>query len=178
MKILFLIIIIALAVSLINKKKNPEAASPTAPADLSEYAFRVAGISNREKEIIEKLLVTNDDYDLTKKQLVDGGFVDEIVYKYQRANRDIELVPDPDNEYDENAIKVIIGGILTGFVPADQAGRVRTILDYDPEISWDLVGGPFKMVREEWDDDKLKDVYTLEKTSQHIGIQVTLRYKK
>ena len=48
-----------------------------------------------------------------------------------RAFEDLscELIPEPTNEHDPNAIKVIVEGKHIGYVPADQCEEVRTILD-------------------------------------------------
>ena len=62
------------------------AAVPAAPEPEQDpykyYSFKVAGISFYEKDIIDTLAIENDDYDMTKKEIVDAYMADEDIYKY------------------------------------------------------------------------------------------------
>lgn len=50
----------------------------------------------------------------------------------------IEILPEPDNEYDKNAIKVVVNGQKIGHVPARQCKLVKGVLNlgtmYDKRI--------------------------------------------
>ena len=149
----------------------------TSSDNMASYSFNVAGVSYKRKEITA-LLLENDDYDMSKKEIIDCNMTDEYIYRYTTFMRDVELVPDPDNEHDPNAIKVLSRGVHVGFVPADKTGRVRKILDSrSPEISAEFKGGPYKIVRAVWDDEKMDDVYELEKDNGVMGMKVTMRYE-
>lgn len=135
------------------------------------YSFKVAGISHYEKGIIETLASENDDYDMTKKEIVDAYMTDESIYKYTVDVDDVQLVPEPDNPYDPNAIKVIVDGVLIGHVPGRSTKRVKQILTQSPEIICEIYGGPSKIVFEESDG-----TYTMKKRDHNFGAEVILKY--
>ena len=81
--------------------------------------FNIAGTSFRQDEIFS-LAKENDEYEMTKKQLIDEGYEDERVYMYYFNPKGTELVPEPDNEHDPNAIKVITQGVHIGYVKASE----------------------------------------------------------
>ena len=45
-----------------------------------------------------------------------------------RREHSLELIPEPENEHDPNAIKVIVDGQHIGYVPADKCAKVKKIL--------------------------------------------------
>ena len=171
----------------IDTASSPVTAAAPAPESDSEsenvikYSFYVAGTSYREDDIEYSLLVENDEYSMSKRELVDLGLVNEKIYKYEPNYSNVSLIPDPENDYDENAIKVVVDGVHIGFVPKDRTRRVANMLKKDPEISCSIYGGPYKIVEEEspgdfiWDEDP---EYTVVKSSSRIGAKVTLKYKK
>lgn len=151
------------------------AAVPAAPEPEQDpykyYSFKVAGISFYEKDIIDTLAMENDDYDMTKKEIVDAYMTDENIYKYLVQVDETELIPEPDNPHDPNAIKVIADGVLIGYVPAKSTRKIRQLLDKSPEIMCNVYGGPSKIVFEESDGS-----YTMKKSDHNIGAEVILKY--
>ena len=148
---------------------------PPAPAPEQDpyqyYSFKVAGISFHEKEIIDELASENDDYDMTKKEIVDAYMTDETIYKYTFSIDDVQLEPEPDNPHDPNAIKVIVDDVFIGHVPAKSTKRVKQILSKSPEIMCEVYGGPSKIVFDEGDG-----TYTMKKSDHNIGAEVILKY--
>ena len=154
---------------------RPAVEEPAAPEPEKDpykyYSFKVAGISYHEEDIIDTLAMENDDYDMTKKEIVDTYMTDESIYKYIFSIDDVQLEPEPDNPYDPNAIKVIADGVFIGHVPARSTSRVKQLLGKSPEISCELYGGPSKIVFEESDGS-----YTMKKSDHNIGAEVILKY--
>lgn len=72
--------------------------------------FKVAGISHYKDAIIENFVFDDDDE-----------------FDYESSN--VELIPEPENEYDPNAIKVLVNGIKIGYVPKDLTTFARNIID-------------------------------------------------
>jgi hypothetical protein len=145
-----------------------------------KYTFKVAGISRRQKDITSKLLPENSDYLLSKSDLVEIGAIDERIYKYSPIELDAELVLEPDNPRDPNAIKVLADGVQLGYVPADKTGKVKSLLEKKQihTITSAFYGGPYKIIHEDFDPEREKEVYTIEKDSQYnIGAEVTIEYK-
>ena len=154
----------------------PDLSSLSGEAGMRSYSFKVAGISYRQK-YLDDVLLENDDYDMNKSELIDLGMIEEPIYKYVDVIGDVALVPEADNEYDPNAIKVCINDVHVGYVPSEKTKRVKKILDAEGlSLSCDVVGGPYKIIREDYDEDKDREVYHLEKNNLNIGIEVTLRY--
>lgn len=156
-------------------ESEPVIEEPAAPEPVKDpykyYSFKVAGISYHEEDIIDTLAMENDDYDMTKKEIVDTYMTDESIYKYIFSIDDVQLEPEPDNPYDSNAIKVIADGVFIGHVPARSTSRVKQLLGKSPEISCELYGGPSKIVFEESDGS-----YTMKKSDHNIGAEVILKY--
>ena len=134
------------------------------------YSFHVAGTSFRQNDICD-LCFENDDYSLSKSELIDMFMVDEPIYQYETAFASVSLVLDPDNEYDNNAIKVMHHDVHLGFVPKDETDRVRRIIGGDYSVSADAFAGPYKIVTEEEDGS-----YSVEKVRQNVGLNVTIKY--
>lgn len=163
----------------VNEEPPAPAPEPEKPL-FKKYAFKVAGISRRQKDIASKLLPENSDFLLSKSELVEIGAVDERIYKYSPIELDAELVPEPDNPRDPNAIKVLVDGVQLGYVPADKTGKVKSLLEKEQihAITSAFYGGPYKIIHEDFDPEREKEVYTIEKDSQYnIGAEVTIEYK-
>lgn len=62
------------------------------------------------------------------------------------------LVPDPDNQHDPNAIKIVVDDVLVGYVPAEECSSVRKLLNnlIDAEATIDI------------DEDDINGYVTLE----------------
>ena len=140
------------------------------------FSFNVAGVSYRQKDILD-LCMENDDYFLPKRDLIGFGLIDEPIYKYAPEFGRVTLVPDPENEYDKSAIKVLRRDILLGYVPQEKCPSVHQIIDGDYAATAEAYAGPYKLVREEWDDDKADYTYAIENVDQNIGLKVTVTCK-
>lgn len=155
---------------------QPEELAPIEPK-YQYYGFKVAGISYREKDIIDQIMMENDDYNLSKRELVELGLTDERIYRYIGAPSDIELISEPDNPHDDNAIKVIADGLHIGYVPAEKTGKVKMILTTKEviTIACDMYGGQYKVITEDYNDSG-KEVYTVEKDKTNIGAEIAIKY--
>jgi len=161
-----------------SSKSDPTASKHSVPApdpNLKKYKFKVSGISYRQAEMVEELGIYNDDYDMSKKQLLDEGLEDEKIEKYSIFVLKVELVDDPENTYDSNAIKVIADGVHIGFVPKEKTRRVREILAFHPDakLSCDVYGGDYKILEEDDDGN-----YSVEKVSLNYGAEITITYRE
>lgn len=172
--------------SLFKKKKKEsvvftpvEIPAPLKP-EAKEETLRVAGVSFRKKEI-ESLAKENYEYDLSKRELIDEGLVDEKVWEYDFFPEVIELIPEPDNEEDPNAVKVVIDGAHVGYIKSGKCTHVKKLLAADKilNISAEITGGKYKYVREDYDDYKDKETYELETgETDSYSIALTLKIKE
>jgi len=126
-----------------SKQHDPE---PKPERTFSKMeTHRIAGTSFHEKEIPE-LMIENGDYDMTAAELIDAGFEDERVYKYSETYCTAALEPEPDNQYDPNAIRVLAEGVHIGYIKKGSAAHVKKLLEEDRIASMliTITGGPYK----------------------------------
>lgn len=135
-------------------------------ADCSQATktYHVTGIRHYEDNLMN-LAHINIDYEMTKKELIDSYMVDEMVWKYVFYPDIVQLVPEPDNPHDPNAIKVVIDAEHIGYIKAGSCAHLLKIIKENRilSISCKIGGGPYKILSGEYDDKKEKDVYSLER---------------
>lgn len=130
---------------------------------VEKIVFRVAGVTKYKKAVKEACNLIAEDNGIPeyvkyysnlstkelREELEEYGLK---VFKYQDLDFfNIELVPEIDNKYDPNAIKVLIFNNHVGYVPATVAKTIRKYFDnkkYNFVIEGEIKGGPYK----EWDD--------------------------
>lgn len=130
---------------------------------VEKILFRVAGVTKYKKAVKEACNLIAEDNGIPeyakyysnlstkelREELTEYGLK---VFKYQDLDFfNIELVPEVDNKYDPNAIKVLIFNNHVGYVPATLAKTIRKYFDnkkYNFVIEGEIKGGPYK----EWDD--------------------------
>lgn len=125
--------------------------------------YKVAGITNYIDNIME-FAFESDDFQLTRselrKEFEDGDRVDQYYFDFQH----VELVEEPDNEYDPNAIRIDVDGLTIGYVPKEQTAEVKNKMhapDYAGIKLTEIHYGQYWDISED-DDGKLqidKDEY-------------------
>lgn len=125
-------------------KQHEPAPMPVHAASKTE-THHVAGTSFRESEI-QDLMEENFDYNMTAAELIDAGMEDERVYKYEETYCTASLEPDPDNEYDPNAIKVLANGVHIGYIKKGSTAHIKKLMDDGAIVSMivTIIGGPYK----------------------------------
>lgn len=163
---------------------NPAASIPTpAPQPAPKKpkvdvrSYTVKGVFKHENEIFHEMMIRNPEFDYTKSELVDCGAVDMNTYEWvPRDGMELELVPEPDCKYDPNAVKVVIGGHHIGYIPREKCLEVLELLSSGriERMSYDLIGGKYKRVDEDYDFEKDKSTYTMEEGKRELGAAVYL----
>lgn len=163
---------------------NPTASVPAAapqPAPkkpkVDVRSYTVKGVFKHEEEIFHEMMIRNPEFDYTKSELVDCGAVDMNTYEWvPRDGMELELVPEPDCKYDPNAVKVVIGGHHIGYIPKEKCLEVLELLSSGriERMSYDLIGGKYKRVDEDYDFEKDKSTYTMEEGKRELGAAVYL----
>ena len=154
-----------------SKQHDPE---PKPERTFSKVeTHRIAGTSFHEKEIPE-LMIENGDYDMTAAELIDAGFEDERVYKYSETYCAASLEPEPDNQYDPNAVKVYADGVHIGYIKKESAAHVRKLLEEDRirSMSLTISGGPYKTAYLNEDDRP-----RIEKDNQNFSAKLDIFVK-
>ncbi len=111
-----------------KKKKEPVVVPDLGPQTTSrkEETFKVAGVSFRQSTLA-KLGKKNPDYALKDAEL-KKRYPTSYVYEYVYAPIVPELVAEPENEHDPNAIAIYANGEKIGYVKKGSTSRVRNIM--------------------------------------------------
>jgi len=143
-----------------------------------EIIFNVAGVTFNGIQSKLKSMVRNENeasipYEgMSNKEILETYSEDDKIYEVEiYGSTEIKLIPDPQNKFDVNAIKVVheeLGDI--GFVPAVDCKRVKKVLESGYSLNWKLIGGKYKYI--EYDSEKDKDVVKTENNT--YGILITL----
>lgn len=138
---------------------------------------RVAGTSYRT-DAIKSLGTENPIYELTKRDLIDLDKTDESIYEYEFPIFDAELIEEPDNEVDPNAIKVVLNGVHVGYIKAGSCNRVKKRMREDriKRATATISGGRYKYVSTHYDYDGTER-YTFDKGERFFSITLTLYLK-
>lgn len=134
------------------------------PVTPQAKTYRVTGIQHHMDNLMN-LAVSNGDYTLSKRDLIDMGLTDEHIWEYDFYAPTAELVPEPDNPHDPKAIKVVAGGEHIGYIKAGSCSHLLKVIRENRilKIECEIAGGHYKRIDEDYDYDKDKEVYTLER---------------
>ena len=135
-----------------------------------EYHFNVAGTSRYDKEI-KGLLREDCEYRESNDSLISTYRHGGVIWKYLAFRSDnVQLIEEPDNPYDPDAIRVQVDGVTIGYIKPGVTSRVRNLLKTDGvKLSASISGGPYKSVFED-DEGDLR----VESSSISQSIQVTI----
>lgn len=156
-------------------KPEPETAPTTVKKEIC--AFTVAGFDYYQDALKEFLYRENPEYSYSKSDLID--MEDERIYEYEPYIGYPDLVPEPDNKYDSNAIAVLLEGTRVGYVPRNYQESVAPYLT-DDSVSREIeiYGGKYKVLQlgEDYDErlePKASD-YTITRDSTPYKASVRL----
>lgn len=137
--------------------------------------YRVAGVTYYEDNILS-LAQENDFYEMTKKELIEDGFEDERIYEYDFCVSKFEVVPEPDNPHDKNAIKVLADGVQIGHIKAGSCSHLLNVIKENriTKIEGEIKGGKYKYIG--YDDETEK--YILEKDKIPFYAKLEISEKK
>ena len=140
---------------------------------------KVTGLQYYKDNLLD-LAVENSDYDMSKKEIIDCGMEDEKIWKYEFYPRKAELVPEPDNPHDPNAIKVVVDGRHVGYIKAGSCTHLLKLIKEGriKGIDCEIGGGPYKTVFEEIDDDTYENVYKLQRDETNLFVHLTVYEEK
>ena len=113
------------------KKKEEESVVPTMSKSKNKFEkHHVAGTYYKKEEILE-LAEENPDYFCTKKELEEMVDSYEKIYEYSFFPGKVELIEEPDNEHDPNAIKVMIDNVHVGYIKKSSCSHVKKLIHED-----------------------------------------------
>lgn len=160
-----------------TKQTRVEVVTPSAEQKVVSKIEKhhVAGVASYVESIMT-LAVENSDYNMKKKEIIDNYMDGEKVYQYLFYPGKVELVEEPTNEFDPNAIKVIIDNVHVGYIKKGSCSHIKNLLSNGniKTLDAEIVGGKYKVY---FEDDDAPGGYELVKDENHIGIilEITLK---
>lgn len=125
----------------------PQAPQTPEPSIKTE-THKVAGVSFRQ-DAFEKLAIKNEDYNKTKRELIDAGLTDVWIYEYDFYPRRAQLVPEPDNPKDPKAIRVVVDEQHIGYIKAGSCAHLHKLIKSGQitKMTCKIGGGSCKIIR-------------------------------
>lgn len=114
---------------------------------------KVAGVSYRQKEI-ESIGVYNYQFDLSKSEIEEEVGTNCKVWQYEFFPK-ATLVPEPDNPYGKNTVRVEADGVHIGYIKSGSSAHVKKLIDDNRihKVDIEIGGGKYKTVNDYEDDD-------------------------
>ena len=136
--------------------------------------FRITGTQYYQDDFVEQLGSYNYDYDEKASDLKESYDVEDKIYQYDFSNLKAELVPEPENEHDPNAVKVIVNGIQVGYVKKGSCSRVKNLMKSPDFVRTDveITGGRYKQIIEN-DEGKTKVIKN--ERPYYVDVDILLR---
>lgn len=130
---------------------------PSANRTLIKEDYTAAGVIYYESNI-NKLATRNPGWKLTAKAAASQGKCDTMIFRYNYINKPVKLIPEPENEHDKNAVKIVIAGELVGYISRADNVHVLDILNHHKVkyISGFIGGGDYKVISKDGAIDKGK----------------------
>lgn len=104
---------------------------------------KVAGVTHYKENIL-CLALKNPQYSMTKKEMIAADLSE--VYEYNFKTRKTELIPEPTNPHDPNAIKVLIDGKHVGYIKKGSCKHILNLINQNriEKIESTIGGGKYK----------------------------------
>ena len=142
------------------RQEAAQVQKPVSPAPAAQKKPKIEPENHYLTDINESLILRsaelNDDYKCSKRELVDLGYSDESIYKYDTITAPVIIQESADG------LDVMFRDEVIGKIKSGSVSRVRNALA-DPRLDHaDLViyGGPHKYISED-EDDNGRTVYEI-----------------
>lgn len=122
--------------------------------------FDVAGIFYHEDEL-RKAGTINKMYYLDDEKLIASG--KKKVFRYF-FDGEMTFEEEPTNKHDKNAVKILLNGYFIGYVPAEFAAKMKSVMAKKSiiKVEYKIKGGDYKVIEgntiEECESDFKSDV--------------------
>ncbi|MCI8789108.1 MAG: hypothetical protein HFH92_08375 [Lachnospiraceae bacterium] len=160
-----------------GQKPSSAQTASTKKSEKKEETHRIAGTSFHQDEI-KSLGSLNPDYKLNKSQLIKKNLLNVWVYEYSFKSYQAELVPEPTNEYDPNAIKVVIAGKHIGYIKKGSCAHIKKLISTNSikSITAIMKGGNSKYIScYDPPKERDKDSYEYESDKGTIGVEIKIQ---
>lgn len=139
---------------------------------------KIVGLDYRKSNVM-KLARENPLYKLDKASILKQGLTDTAIHKYIFADGPTELVQEPDNPHDPNAIKVVVAGQHIGYIKAGSCAHLNKVINEGriEKILCRIYGGPYKGAFQDYDETlevgfSGKPTYLMETGTEDIRAEI------
>lgn len=150
-----------------SKKEEPQIKTPIkvlSPKDYIEEHHEIAGVFYHLDDIMT--LAEESTYYTTSKSIIsEFNLTNECLYEYDFPSKPVELVPEPDNPYDKNAIKVLLKGVCVGYIKKGSTAHIHNLLKNNriKNMTLEIKGGRYKYWESKYDYMTDEETITLNK---------------
>lgn len=123
--------------------------------------IKITGVKHYADNI-KSLMFENDEYSLSNTDLLDTYIEGDNIPEYISTATHVELIPEPDNQYDPNAIRVEIEGVKVGYVKSGSCSHVKNLLK-SPNFKYVMID---KLIY-----GNIKHVYSDENDKDYIEVR-------
>ena len=130
---------------------------------------KVAGVTHYKENIL-RLASKNPNYTMTKKEMIAANI--EEIYEYNFKVQKTELIPEPTNTYDPNAIKVMVNAMHVGYIKKGSCKHILNLLNQNriEKIETKICGGNYKNLNINDDGDI---VLSYAKKEYYVTLSIT-----
>ena len=141
----------------------PDAQPEPEPNEYTVKTYKATGMEHMLKNLL-RLGIKNEAYSASKKDLIEDGLIGERVWEVEFYPCKAELVPEPDNAYDPNAIKVVVDGEHVAYIKKGSCKHLLKVIKTGriQDIKCEIAGGKYKYISEDYDDNG-REIYTVER---------------
>lgn len=139
---------------------------------------RIVGLEHRKANVM-KLAKENPLYSLDKTGIIRQGLADAYVHKYTFVNDPVELVQEPTNPHDPNAIMVVVAGKHIGYIKAGSCAHLNKVINEGrvEKVLCRIYGGPYKGAFQDYDEAldigfTGKPTYKMETGTQELRAEI------
>lgn len=123
---------------LARRQKEPAAAPDIQPQPTKNGKTYFTAVGMKYHEDLFEMLSEKDSY----KKPYDRDF---RFYQYETFEAPCELVREPENEHDANAVKVMVCGKLVAYIASEEAVAAHPFCGSGLPMRFKLSGGPYKV---------------------------------
>lgn len=156
-------------------RKKAKPAEPVKAPEAKVVTHKVAGTSYRQDDI-RSLGKKNPDYALDKRRMLKRWPDGVTVYEYTFQPKKVKLVPEPNNPYDPNAIKVMIDGVHVGYIKAGSCAHILRLISEKriAKIEPQIIGGRYKELYSYEPDARRPADFELGEEETNIGVRLDI----
>lgn len=115
--------------------------------DCKRVKIRATGMKFRMDNLM-KLAIEDPYYNTSKKQIIEDCLMNQRHFQYCFPSQNVYLVPEPENPYDPNAVKVVIKDQHIAYIKASDCEKILKLIHSKRirRVQAEISGGKYKIV--------------------------------